>query len=306
MYDIFDLLHLEFHAVFYNDHALLPRDRFRQRVQQRGLAGRRAAAHKKIVAAADQDPQQLCPFRRNGPVPFQIREMQKPLGKLSDRQSRTVDRDVPINAVDAGSIRESGIHDRMHFIDLTMHLPGNAAEDLFQLCRRIKGPRIAFDLSAALHKNMFRSVDHDLRNRRVMQQRIENTERSAGLQKKLLYGFLHFTIRKHRGLRIVENMQDNAFHSSAVIQFFFLCEQHADLIQLPFQKSGQVLFHSPASLLSFISFTCSFFHSMCEKKAALQPFFADRGQRSHSARSPQTLCRCLRFAAQSSADRWSI
>ena len=107
---------------------------------------------------------------RNGIIGLQIRKVHEPFRKLSDRQCGSVDRNVFVDAVHTRAVRQPRIHDRVQFIDLPMHLPGDAAQHLLQFTGRIKAIGIALDLAMSFDKNILRSVDHDLRHSCILQQ----------------------------------------------------------------------------------------------------------------------------------------
>ena len=160
----------QFRRVLDGDDAFAFRDELADDIQQRGLAGTRAAGDNNVLLGAHGFFQKFSHRRGQTAVADQVFHGQLALGKFTDGQRWPVERDGRNDGVDAAAVGQTRIHARRRFVHATSERLDDAADDRHQMFVVVK-PRAGFLEPALLHKNAARAVDHDFGHGRVFQHR---------------------------------------------------------------------------------------------------------------------------------------
>jgi len=167
---------LQLGRILDRDHALVPRDKLGQSVQEGRFPRTRAAADKNVVLAGNQLLQKQRSFLAERPPPRQIVHRHRFFRKLPDRHGRTFERDRGQDDIDAGAVLQPGIDDRRRFIDDPVHAGHDRLNDVLQPRPGLEFQRQLRNLAVLLDKNVPVAVHHDFRDRRIIDERLQNIE----------------------------------------------------------------------------------------------------------------------------------
>ena len=170
------LLQLQFGGVLDGDQAFLLRDEGGERVEHRRFAGTGAAGNDSGDARPHRRRQHLGHRRAQRADLDQLAEVQRLLGKLADRHQRAVDADRPHRDVDAASILQACVAERMRLIDAAADRGDNFIDDAQEMLLILEAHRKRFEDAAALHIDAFVAVDEDIVDAFVLEQRFERAE----------------------------------------------------------------------------------------------------------------------------------
>ncbi len=170
------LVQLELGRVFDRDDALALGDEARQHVEQRRLAGARAAADERVQPRADADFEELEHRARQRADGDEVLGAQALGRKTADREQRAVDRERRDDRVDTGTIRQARVDHRRAVVDAPADAADDAVDDAHQVLVVLEGRRQPVQLAAALHVDVLVGVDQDVADRRIPQERLERPE----------------------------------------------------------------------------------------------------------------------------------
>ena len=169
------LLQPQLRVVLHGDDPLGRRHRRRERVQQRRLAGAGAAGDHDVELRADERAQQQLgrAVERGQADELLEREQAR---EAPDRHRRAVQRERRDDHVDALSGRQPRVDHRARLVHAPVHLRHDPVDRLVEL-RLVAEPDVrALEPAVALDEDLVDPVDHDLRHRRVGEQRLEHAE----------------------------------------------------------------------------------------------------------------------------------
>ncbi len=170
------LLELQFGRVLDGDEAFLVRDERRQRVEHRRLARAGAARDDGGDARLDGGGKQLAHLRADRADFDELVEVERLLGELADRDERTVDRDRADRDVDARAVQEARVAQRMGFIDAPADAGDDLVDDAQEMRLVLEAHRGGLENAAALDIDAFVTVDQDVVDARILEQRLDRAE----------------------------------------------------------------------------------------------------------------------------------
>src|SRR5581483_3758331 len=158
------------------DQALLLGDEGGQRVEHRCLARAGAAGDDGGDARLDGGGEQFCHRRPQRADLDQLVEVERFLGKLADRHQWAVDADRTHGNVDARAVLQAGVAQRMRFVDAAADGGNDLVDDAQQVLLVLETNGQRLQHAAALHVDAFMTVDQDIADRRVLEQRLKRAE----------------------------------------------------------------------------------------------------------------------------------
>ena len=170
------LLQLQFGGVFDREQTLFFRDEGRQRVEHRGLAGAGAAGDDRGDARLHGGRKQLGHRRAQRADIDQLGQVERLLGKLTDRDQRAVDADRPHRHVDARAVLQARVAERMRFVDPASDRGHDLVDDAQQVMLVLEAHRQRLKYAATLDVDAFVAVDQDVVDGRILEQRLERTK----------------------------------------------------------------------------------------------------------------------------------
>ena len=170
------LAQLQFRRVFDGHDPVGGRDERGQDVEQRRLAGAGAAGDQNVEPGPDGRPQELEHRLGEALGAQEVFAGQRVALELSDRQVRAVDRERLDDRVDARAVGKTGIHHRRRVVDAPADGRHDAIDDLEQVAIVLEPDFGLLQPSAALDVDTLRGVHQDVRDVRVLDQRLERAE----------------------------------------------------------------------------------------------------------------------------------
>src|SRR3984957_2415439 len=170
------LLQLELGRVLASDDSLIEVDIVRQAIQERGLAGARAAGDDDVATDVANDLEDFRAGRRDRAELDQLIERQLVLLKLADRQCSAIDRERRRNDVDARAIEKAGVVNRRGFVDSTSNLTDDPLANVHQLRRVAETDVGELDLAPDFDETSRWPIDHDVGDVVASEQRLKRTE----------------------------------------------------------------------------------------------------------------------------------
>src|SRR6516164_3589132 len=170
------LLQLQFGRILDRHGALDRIDQSRQGVEQSRLAGTGAAGNQDVEPAAGGDLQKRRHLWRNVCLLRHRIEGDRLLREFPDRNARSVDCQRRRNDVDATAVGETGVDERLRFIDASPDPGHDLCRDVHDMLVVAKPYVGQLELAAALDIDLPWSVDHDVGDRVVLDQRFERPE----------------------------------------------------------------------------------------------------------------------------------
>ena len=145
----------------------------RDGVQKRRLARTGTAGDEHVQLPSHALSEELGGLLGDRSQAHQVRERERVAGELSDRQRRPAQRERRDDRVDAAAVRQTGIHHRRRLVDASAHLRDDSVDDAEEM--RVVEERCfrLLDHAAPLDEELVVAVDHDLRHRRVVQERLQ-------------------------------------------------------------------------------------------------------------------------------------
>ena len=170
------LLKLKFGSVFDGDQTLLFRNKGGKRIQHRGLAGAGAAGNDGGDARFHRCRQQIGHRRTQRADVDQLGQVERLLGEFTDRHQRSVDADRAHRHVDARTVLQARVAERMGFVDTASHRGDNFIDNAQQMLLVLEAYRQRLEHTTALHIDAFMTVDQDIVDALILEQRLERTE----------------------------------------------------------------------------------------------------------------------------------
>ncbi len=196
------LLHLELSRVLDRDDPLVGGDEARQHVEKRRLAAARAAGDQDVEPRFHDALDELPDLRDEGLQGQQVVELQRVDGEAPDGQGGAVHRDRRDDGVDARPVGEPGIHHGRGLVDPAPHGRDDPVDDLLQVVVILEARPGELDLPEALHVDMAVAVDQDVRDRRVVHERLDRPQ-SEDLVEDLLVELLALLVVERRRERLL-------------------------------------------------------------------------------------------------------
>ena len=106
----------------------------------------------------------------------QLREVDRDLGELADRQQRAVDRQRRHDGVDARTVGEAGIDERRGLVDAAADRADDLLDDPDQMPVVLEARAGPLEPALPLDEDVGMAVDQDVGDRRVLEQRLERAE----------------------------------------------------------------------------------------------------------------------------------
>ena len=204
------LLELQFGGVLDGHHAFVVRDEARQRVEQRRLAATGAAADDDVQPGLDARLHQHGHFRRERLVVEQVFQLQRVGCRNGECDSDgAVQGERRNDGVDAGAVRQAGIHHRRRFIDAPADLRHDAVDDLQQMVVVAELDVGLLQLAAAFDVDLVRAVDQDIADGRVLEQHFQRAE-AERLVEHLVDEALAFHAVEQRVFGVAQALDDQA------------------------------------------------------------------------------------------------
>ena len=145
----------------------------RERVQERRLAGARAAGDEHVQLGLDAGGEELEGLVGERAEAQQVVEHQALLRELADRQQRARERQRRDDHVDAAAVGQAGVDHRRGLVDAAADLRHHLGDDPAQLRLVVEAHRRLVEPALALDPDLVGAVDHDLRDRVVGEQPLE-------------------------------------------------------------------------------------------------------------------------------------
>ena len=155
---------------------LLARDRAGQRVQRRGLAGARAAAHEDRGPRRHAHRQQLGDRGGHRPARHEVAQRETLAAEAPDRQARARQRQRRDDHVDPRPVGQPRVAERRRFVHPPPQRRQHALDRVHQLRLACELHPRPLEPAAALHVHRPRAVHHHLVHRRVREQRLEGAQ----------------------------------------------------------------------------------------------------------------------------------
>ena len=169
------LLQLQLRGIFAGDHPFVVIDVIGDAVEERRLAGSRAARNQNIAAHSSDDFKNFAPLWGNGTEPHKLIESQLVFAEFADREDRPIDRQRRRNDVDARAVDETRVANWRGFIDPASDLTDDALTDIHQL-RIVAKPNVGqLNLAANFDERPGRAVHHNVGDVVASEQRFEGT-----------------------------------------------------------------------------------------------------------------------------------
>src|SRR5579862_3669523 len=171
--DDMPLLELQLGRVLNRHDALIVRDEGRERIQHRRLARAGPAGNEHVDLAANARCEECRRLGRQRPEGREVRKRVRVPRELPDRQRRATERQRRDDGIHAAAVRKSCVDHGGCLVDATSDLRDNSVDDAEHV--RVVDERdvCELDLAIALDVHVLRSVDHDLGDRGVTEERLE-------------------------------------------------------------------------------------------------------------------------------------
>ena len=106
----------------------------------------------------------------------QLVQVERLLGEFADRDQRAVDADRPHRDVDARAVEQARVAQRMRFIHAAADRGHDLVDDAQQMLLVLEAHAAGLQQAAALHIDAFMTVDQNIGDGLVLEQRLERTE----------------------------------------------------------------------------------------------------------------------------------
>ena len=167
------LLQLQLDGVLDRDDPLVARDERREHIEKRRLAGAGATRDEDVHLGAHRRIEHRRDFAGERAEPDEVVARVRGARELSDRERRAVDGQRRDDRIDAGAIVEPGIHKRRGFVDATTDPRDDSFDDAAKLWLAGEPMRRLHQSTVPLDIELVESIDHDLADGRVLEQRLE-------------------------------------------------------------------------------------------------------------------------------------
>jgi len=98
------------------------------------------------------------------------------LAEFADRDGWAVDRQWRNDDVDAAAVQQTGVAKRARLVDTPSDAADDAVADVEQMAVVLERDRGEFELAAFLDVYLLRTIDHDVGDAFVLEQRLEGTK----------------------------------------------------------------------------------------------------------------------------------
>ncbi|MNP07683.1 hypothetical protein D3C76_997180 [compost metagenome] len=170
------MVELQFRGVLDGDQALVAIDEQAQDVEQGGLARAGAAADQDVAAPADGLPEELQDRLVDRLRGQQVGALQQVATKLADRQAGAVEGDGRDDRVDPAAVGQARVHHRARLVQAPPERGEDALDEPLHV-RLVDEAEVAtVQHPVALDEDPVRTVDQDLGDRRIAQQRFQRAE----------------------------------------------------------------------------------------------------------------------------------
>ena len=148
----------------------------REDVEHRGLARASAATHQDVHPLIHRRVQKVRRlFRQRSPM-HQLGTGQVTRREFPDRDGCAVDRQRRENHVESRPVGKSGVDHRGGLINSPTGRAHHALNHQLELLGRLESRFHPFDAPRALHKDVLVTIDHDLRHRGIVEQRLQRAK----------------------------------------------------------------------------------------------------------------------------------
>ena len=179
------LKQLQLRRVLDRDDALLRRYVAGEDVEQSRLAGRCATRDENAQPAADGGTEELDHLGGRAANGEQVVRPKLVSREFADRHAGAVDRERRQHDVDARSVAQTRITHRRAFVDPPAHRADDPVDDLPQLTGVFEDYRAQVDPPAALDEDPVRVIDHDLGDRRILEESLQRPKAQNLVQKRI-------------------------------------------------------------------------------------------------------------------------
>ena len=152
------------------------RDETRHHVQERRLAGARAAADDRVQPRLHARGEEVEHRPRERPVADQVVGFQALLGKTANREQRAVDGQRRNDRVDARAVGKPRVHHRRAVVDTATDGAHDPIDDPHQVAIVLERAGHALQHTGSFHVHLLVGVHEDVVDGRVAQQRFERPE----------------------------------------------------------------------------------------------------------------------------------
>ena len=217
------LLQAELGGILDGHDPLVVRDRLRERVQQRRLAGSGASRDQDVQLRADAELEELRRLFGQRAGGDEVVEIEPLVVELPDRDERSGERQRRNDRVHAAAVGEPGVDHRRGLVDSAADLADHLVDDPAQMRLVVEGVSRPGEPAVALQPDVVGPVDHDLADGVVGEQRLDRpvgenvrldlvvetrpvVARQAGLLGQALLDRRHHTVLQDLGVsaRVVE------------------------------------------------------------------------------------------------------
>ena len=145
-------------------------------VEERRLACTGAARDDDVQPAADCCLQEVEHVLRHRIARDEVLRSEPIGAKAANRHAGAVERERRDDGVHARAVLQTRVHHRARFVDAAADRADDPLDDLHQVPIVLEDDVGLFELAFALHVDLIRPVDENVRDRRVAQQRLERAE----------------------------------------------------------------------------------------------------------------------------------
>ena len=230
----------QFRRILHRNDPLLLRDELRKNIQKRRLSGSGSSGHQNVPAGPNRLPEKQRHRTGQTAEPDQILVRQFFRRELPDRDQRTVKRQRRDDRIHPGPVLQSGIHHRRRRVDVPSQRLHNPLNDGLKMDLPVEFCRGPVEQSPAFHKNLFRTVDHDLRNIRVAQQRRERSQTDQIIQQNPPE-----LLRIHLRRNLMTDLPQNLFHRALHLRTHFAAGHLPHRRVADIQKLQHTVLHLP-------------------------------------------------------------
>ena len=228
--------------------ALVGGNRAREHVEQRRLAGARAARDHDVLARRHRAHEEAPHLLGQRAEAHEVLELERVPRELADRDARAAERERLDDRVDARAVLEARVDERSRLVDAPSERRDDALDDRAHALVVREAKRRVLDLARALDEDRVRVDDHDLVDALVGEQQLERAEPER-LVAHLLDQLGQVRARRqvardrlHDALERVEHLRahDAVVHLRAIeAREVEMIEQHP--VQAPTHLDGDVL-----------------------------------------------------------------
>ncbi len=163
-------------CVLDGDEAFLVGNMRRKRIQHGCLTGTGTAGHDQRHPRGYGGSQHLADLGLHGADLNELVQVERLLGKLTDRNERSIDGEWRDDGVDAAAVCETGVDHGLGFVDAAADVGDNLVQNAQQVRFVLETDGRQFKLAETFHINLLVRIDEDVRDGRVLQQGFEGPQ----------------------------------------------------------------------------------------------------------------------------------